>query len=211
MQQKKKKTEAHLEAITKGEKKTNQVRRLKVNSSRLKRAQKYEDFVNANAERYKLPTSLVYAIMETESSFNPLAQSPIPAFGLMQVVPTSAGVDVNQYLIKKKQPPSTDVLLEAETNVLFGSTYYNLLFNRYFRAIKDPQSRMYCSVAAYNTGPGDKLFTKNGSMSLSTASREINKLSPQVILDTIKNNAHPETQNYITKILKAESYYANNQ
>lgn len=209
----KEKTNKHLQAIATGAKKANHVKRLKVSSSRLKRAKKYQEFVNLNAARYKLPSSLVYAIIETESSFNPLAQSPIPAFGLMQVVPTSAGVDVNQYLIKKKQPPSTNVLFEAETNVLFGSTYYNILYNRYFRSVKDPLSRMYCSVAAYNTGPGNvaKLFTKNGSMSLSSAAKSINKLSPDDILNTIKSNAHPETQNYITKILKAENYYASNQ
>ena len=39
------------------------------------------------AERHDLPAELLLAIMETESSFNPLARSSYGALGLMQVVP----------------------------------------------------------------------------------------------------------------------------
>ncbi|WP_159739967.1 transglycosylase SLT domain-containing protein, partial [Vibrio atypicus] len=61
-------------------------------------AKRYLPEVQQQAKRYNLDPALLLAIVHTESSFNPLARSPIPAFGLMQIVPTSAGKDVSNFL-----------------------------------------------------------------------------------------------------------------
>lgn len=47
-----------------------------------KRAKRYEDNVTKQTKQRSLAPELVFAIIETESYFNPQARSPIPAFGL---------------------------------------------------------------------------------------------------------------------------------
>src|SRR5690606_39594272 len=91
----------------------------------------------------------------TESSFNPLARSHIPAFGLMQIVPTSAGKDISQELYGSPRLLTPDYLYDPEKNIEAGSVYLYLLLNRYFRQVADTESRFYMAVSASNTGPGN--------------------------------------------------------
>lgn len=184
-------------------------KRIKLNPNRWQRTKPYRQQVAKQAKKYQLPMPLLFAIMETESSFNPQAQSPIPAFGLMQVVPTSAGVDVNHTLYKHKRPPKKQSLFEPTTNVLYGATYMDLLMNRYFKGVTSDVSRLYVAVAAYNTGPGNvsRLFDPSGGKSLKKAAKQINRMTEQQVYQRIADNAHPETQGYIRKVTKAMNYY----
>ena len=50
------------------------------------------------ADKAEISGALVYAVIETESAFDPLATSHIPAYGLMQIVPRSAGLDAEPEL-----------------------------------------------------------------------------------------------------------------
>lgn len=179
------------------------------NPNRWHRTKPYREYVDTQARKYRLPAYLLYAIIETESSFNPQAQSPIPAFGLMQVVPTSAGIDVNHELYRTKRPPRKSTLFNPQTNILFGATYVNLLMNRYFKGVKNDTNRLYVSVAAYNTGPGNvsKLFDPTGGKNLTRAARQINTQSNQKVYQTIYRQAHPETRGYIKKVTSAMGYY----
>ncbi len=105
-------------------------------------AKRYLPEVHTQAARYKLDPALLLAIIHTESSFNPLARSPIPAFGLMQIVPTSAGKDVSNFLQGKPLLLSPEYLFQADNNVEAGSTYIHLLTNRYFKNIRNEESRL---------------------------------------------------------------------
>ena len=95
----------------------------------------------------------------TESSFNPVAVSPIPAY--TQIVPGSAGRDVTKMHFGKEQPLSPEYLFTADKNIEVGIAIPNILDKRYLVKIKDPLSRKYCTIAAYNTGAGNvaKAFT----------------------------------------------------
>ena len=55
------------------------------------RSYKYADIVQRASRKYDIPEDLIYAIIKTESSFNPYAVSWANAYGLMQVVPKTAG------------------------------------------------------------------------------------------------------------------------
>ena len=171
-------------------------------------AKRYLAEVHTQAARYKLDPALLLAIIHTESSFNPLARSPIPAFGLMQIVPTSAGKDVSNFLQGKPLLLSPEYLFQADNNVEAGSTYVHLLNNRYFKNIRNEESRLYMSIAAYNTGPGNVAKTLSGSKSLNQASIAANSMSADKVYNLMINELPAqETRNYLQKVVKRTAYY----
>ena len=171
-------------------------------------AKRYLPEVQQQAKRYNIEPALLLAIIHTESSFNPLARSPIPAFGLMQIVPTSAGKDVSNFLQGKPLLLSPEYLFQADNNVEAGSTYMHILSNRYFKNVRNAQSRIYMSIAAYNTGPGNVAKTLSGSKSLNQASIAANAMSSEKIYTLMVNKLPAqETRNYLQKVVKRTAYY----
>ncbi|MGM0622924.1 MAG: transglycosylase SLT domain-containing protein, partial [Campylobacterota bacterium] len=135
--------------------------------------------------------------------------SHIPAFGLMQIVPNSAGKDVNNFLRGQKVAPSSNFLYNPDNSILFGSTYLHILYYRYLSKIKDPQSRIYCVIAAYNTGAGNVARAFTGSNNTSKAARKINTMTPQQVYDhLVKNLPYDETKKYLVKVSDRLSLYA---
>ena len=78
------------------------------------RAAKVVDFAQAEGLRWQVPSALIMAVIHSESSFDPKATSPIPAYGLMQIVPTSAGFDVNNLIRKINKPMSSSELYKVD-------------------------------------------------------------------------------------------------
>lgn len=190
--------------------KSSTIKKLPINDSRLNRAMRFHHIVEGLAKEYGLSEALIFAVMETESSFNPSAVSPIPAFGLMQIVPTTAGLDVNQRILKTSKAPSKEELFDARTNVVFGSAYIHLVMSRYFKKVTSAESRLYCAIAAYNTGPGNvaRTFNQSRDMSLSKMASKVNAMEPeQVKVFLIENLPADETRRYIQKVLKAQKFY----
>ncbi len=68
-----------------------------------RKAKNYSPIIKKQAKKAYIPRELIYAIIHSESSFNPMARSHIPAFGLMQIVPKSAGVDSYKFLYRRKR------------------------------------------------------------------------------------------------------------
>ena len=167
----------------------------------------YASIVNTQARRFGLDPALIFALIETESHFNPFATSGIPAYGLMQVVPHSAGRDAWKFLTKHKGQPSRNYLFNAKNNIEMGSAYVHILFNRYLVNVKNPKSRELCAIAAYNTGSGNVLrsFHKDRDVAL----RKINSLSSDAIYKHLKQKLpYKETRNYIVKVTKAKKRYS---
>ncbi|KZN45651.1 murein transglycosylase domain-containing protein [Pseudoalteromonas luteoviolacea] len=175
-----------------------------------KRASNYTGDIAKHSERFKIDSSLVLAVMHTESHFNPLAKSHIPAYGLMQVVPTSAGVDVNRFLFKIDAPMSAPYLYVVNNNIEAGTAYLHLLNDRYLSRIKDPLSRKYCMIAAYNTGAGNvaRVFNTNDSRNIREAAKIINSMPPERVLEALQAGLpYDETKHYLKKVLAAEKLY----
>jgi len=173
-------------------------------------AQRYYPLAQKQAVKWKIPTSLILAIIHTESSFNPLARSHIPAFGLMQIVPGSAGKDVTQFLTGQMSVLSPTQLYSAEQNIEAGSVYLHLLMSRYFKNVTDDRNRMYMAIAGYNTGPGNVARAVSNTTSLKMASKVANQqTSEQLYFQLIENLPHQETVNYLQKVLKRTTYYNN--
>lgn len=167
----------------------------------VKKAKEYQSKVQQQAQKTQIPQELIYAIMHSESSFNPMARSHIPAFGLMQIVPSSAGIDTYYHLYGKKKVLSSQYLYNAKNNILIGSNYLHILYFKYLRKIENPQSRLYCAIAAYNTGAGNVAKAFSGSTNINKAANLINKMSSDQVYKTLmKKLPYNETKNYLVKV-----------
>ena len=182
----------------------------------LKRSKTYHDEIKKNAKKQELPMPLVFAIMHSESNFNPRARSHIPAFGLMQIVPKSAGIDSYNYLYKEKKLVTGSYLYDSTNNITMGTAYLHILYYSYLKKIKNPDSRLYCTIAAYNTGSGNIAwaFNKNkplnnkSKLSMNIAADDINALTPDEVYNKlIKDLKYDEPREYLKKVSKRMSAY----
>ncbi len=164
-------------------------------------AQSFYPAVSKNAQKSQLDTSLVFAIIETESAFNPMAKSHVPAYGLMQIVPRSAGQDATQQLFGEAKILSPSYLYNSDNNIEIGTTYLNILYYRYLKGISDPTSRLYCTIAAYNTGAGNVAKAFTGKRQVSAALTQINRMTPPQVYQHLRLNLpYEETRHYLKKV-----------
>ncbi len=160
------------------------------------------------AHQHQVEPALVLAIMKHESSFNPLATSHVPAYGLMQIVPTSAGKDATQYLFGKPKVLTPSYLYTPEKNIQTGVAYLHILNYRYLKHIQDPQSRLYCVIAAYNTGAGNVARSFIGSTNIRRAAQKINNMPPeQVYQHLLQHLPYDETRRYLKKVASSYQQY----
>lgn len=142
---------------------------------------KYSRYVDSACERYGLDKALVYAVIRTESGFDPNAESRAGARGLMQIMPDS--FSWLQDLREEKLESS--MLLDPETNIDYGCYLLD-----YFRDYYDD---MYTAVAAYNAGfkvgewLNDSRYSSDGK--------------------TLEAIPYEETSNYVKKVKNAEKMY----
>lgn len=165
-----------------------------------KQADKYRATVTQFAEQFKISPSLIFAVIRTESNFNPFAVSSAPAYGLMQLVPTSGGRDAYRRAKGKDTIPSRDYLFDPENNIELGSAYLNVLSYNLLEQVDNEVSREYCVISAYNTGTGNvfKAFAANST----SAINQINGLEPPAVYDRLRNNLpYQETRDYLVKVV----------
>ena len=166
----------------------------------------YASIVKEQAKRFGIQPALIFALIETESHFNPYATSAIPAYGLMQVVPSSAGRDAWKFLKNSDGKPTRNYLFNANNNIEMGSAYVHILLNRYLEKVKNPRNRELCAIAAYNTGSGNVLrsFHKNKDVALS----KINSLSYNELYRHLRKKLpYKETRDYVKKVTDAKKRY----
>jgi len=172
------------------------------------RARKYAAIVKARAREYDISGNLIFAIMKTESDFNPFAVSRAPAFGLMQIVPTTAGRDVYTLIHGRDGAPSRTELFDPPTNIRYGSAYLHLLSARYLRTVTNKISREYCVIAAYNAGAGAVLRTFHADRD--HAPDVINALSPGEVYSQLRHTIpKEETRRYLVKVIEAKKDFVN--
>jgi membrane-bound lytic murein transglycosylase C len=171
-------------------------------------AARYAGPVRRETRRHGLPPSLVYAVIETESAFNPRARSPVPAYGLMQLVPRSGGRDAYTFIHGTAREPDPEALYDPETNIALGAAYLKILGSRYLSAIEDAESRTYATIAAYNTGAGNVARAFDGTTRIASAARLINGLPPGEVLRRLKVRLpHEETRRYVAAVLERQGRY----
>lgn len=143
----------------------------------------YSELVNKFAETYDLDPALIYAVIRTESGFDPQAQSSAGACGIMQIMPSSF-----EWLQEKRGEANkytTDDLYNPEICIDYGSYLLKYFYDLY--------GTEQCAVAAYNAGfvVGDWLNDSNYS-------------TDGVTLSYIP---YPETSNYVEKVESVKEMY----
>ena len=143
----------------------------------------YSGYVEKAARDYNLPTSLIYAVCRTESSFDAQAESAVGARGVMQMMP-----ETFEWLQQKRGEPgkyTADALFDPAICIDYGSYLLRVFYDTY--------GNERCAVAAYNAGfvVGDWL--QNPS------------LSPDGV--TLESIPYPETENYVEKVEGAKQMY----
>ena len=172
------------------------------------RADKYKPLVDKYCEERKLDASVVYGLIHTESFFNPMARSHIPAFGLMQIVPASGGRDAYKYVYKEDKKPSAEYLYDPENNIKLGTAYMNLTKDVYFKGVEDKTTAYLLTVAAYNTGPGNVARAMTGTTRLRPTVEKANSMSIEAVHNTLRKKLpYKETQKYIQKVFSRSKLY----
>ena len=135
---------------------------------------------------WTLERSLVYAIARKESGFNASARSPVGAYGLMQVMPsTAAEMTGDRGFVSNPQR-----LFTPATNVRMGQTYVNRMLAR-----PEFQGDLLRAVASYNAGPGPMLG----------ALRRLGPdADPLLLIETIDV---PQAREYVEKVVAAYWIY----
>jgi membrane-bound lytic murein transglycosylase C len=190
-----------------GERRTLRQVQVALVSNHLKLREKaYAKSVLATARRYDVRPSLIYAVIEVESAFNPYAVSSAKAYGLMQIVPATAGRDVYQQIKKRPGEPTKEALFNPEFNIDIGGAYLHLVDDRYLKEIRDSSSRSFATIAAYNGGVSSALRAFDQDPKRAVA--QINRLASDAVYDRLRRN-HPfaETRRYLEKVRTAEAKY----
>ncbi|MGZ3783979.1 MAG: lytic transglycosylase domain-containing protein [Bdellovibrio sp.] len=105
--------------------------------------QVYTTLYQAEADRYKIPATLLRSLTRQESAFNLQAVSTSNAMGLMQMIPPTAQ-EVSRKLGLKIQIP--DDMFRPQVNIPMGSYYVAQMLEQF-------QGNIPFALAAYNAGP----------------------------------------------------------
>ncbi|QSF55412.1 lytic transglycosylase domain-containing protein [Brevundimonas fontaquae] len=150
-----------------------------------------------DATRYPMPDltpeggfvierALVYALARKETDFNPNARSSVGAYGLMQVMPTTAAEMTGD---RSFVSDPTKLLVPA-VNMRLGQAYINKML-----ALPAFQGDLLRAVASYNAGPGPML----------AAVRKLGAdADPLLLIETIDV---PQARDYVEKVMASYWIY----
>ncbi len=173
------------------------------------RADRYKQEVLKQSKRFNIDPIIAFAVMETESAFNPKAKSHIPAYGLMQLVPKSGARDAYLYVYKKDKFIDGDYLFKPGNNIELGCAYLAKIRHQYFKSIKDDERAYICAVPAYNTGIGNVAKALVNQPKLKPASQKANSMSPDQLYKKLhKDLKYKEARDYLERVWSRKDKYA---
>ena len=146
--------------------------------------QKYSGYVEDYAERYNFDKNMVYAVIKTESGFNPEATSDVGARGLMQLM--NDAFDWVKYRMNDERDITYDDMYEPMYNIEYGTFMLSILYSEY--------GDYETALAAYHSGRG----TVNGWLKDSEYSSDGKKL------DNIPSG---KTAHYVNKVMNNYRIY----
>jgi len=144
----------------------------------------YEDLVAQYAAEFELEETLVLAVIKTESSFDPQAESSAGAQGLMQITP-----DTFEWLqSKRRETRGAAEIFEPKTAICYGSFFLRLLLTEF----EDERT----ALAAYHAGRGQ-------------VNRWLKESENSTDGKTLTRIPSAETAHYVNKVITAKNRYEN--
>ena len=146
----------------------------------------YAKTIHDSAKVFNVDPYFVKGLIRQESLFNAQVQSRAGAIGLMQIMPeTGRALYANS---KNKEPFTTEILFNPETNIQLGVQYIDQLNKRF----KKNKTHILIS---YNAGPHN----------LKKWLKRFSRLDdPDVFIESIP---YPETRKYVKKVLRNYGIY----
>lgn len=143
----------------------------------------YTQLVEKYSAEYGVDKVLVYAVIKTESGFDPKAKSSENALGLTQILPMT----FDWLSFKIGDGAELDDLYEPETSIKYGTWFLDYLIEKY--------GKTETAVAAYHAGPGQvSEWLENDEYS------DDGK--------TLKKIPFKDTNYYVEKVMKAYDVYS---
>jgi soluble lytic murein transglycosylase len=105
----------------------------------------YWDTITQEARAKNLDPYTVAGLIRQETVFNPRAVSPANAYGLMQLLPTTARLTAKRYGVGE-EITADKLLSDPRLNIRLGTSYLREQLDKY--------GRIEYVAAAYNAGPG---------------------------------------------------------
>jgi len=173
-------------------------------------APKFLSMVNKHAEKSGVDPALIFGVIYQESRFNPHAVSQAEAYGMMQLVPKSGGLEAFRKAKGEALQPTQDYLMDPDNNIELGATYLGMiLFDYWTKNVGILSAREYCTISAYNTGPGNVARAFTGSTRLlNEAQQKANGMQPDELYDYLRVNLpYAETRDYLLRVSAARRHY----
>lgn len=145
---------------------------------------RYSAVVSSASEETGLSESLIYAVIKTESGFDPEAESHAGAKGLMQMIPDT--FSWIQQKIDGSAEIGEEALLDPETNIRYGC--------RVLREMVDTFGNIDTALCAYNAGAG-AVERWLGDPACSSDGTTLDKIP------------YPETERYVEKVNRNRMIY----
>lgn len=170
---------------------------------------RYDEAIKRESERIGWDWRLVSSMVYQESRFNPNAVSWAGAFGLMQLMPATAG----RFGVTRNSPP--------EAHIRAGVNFIKWLDKRFENEITDPDERIKFVLASYNIGKGHiddarRLAEKYGDnpdiWEGNTEKWLLNKSQPIYYRDPVVKHGYSrgiETTNYVVQVIDRFEHYKN--
>ena len=142
----------------------------------------YSAEISAASEEFSVSQELIYAMVRTESGFDPTAKSKAGAMGLMQLLPST----FEEVAGRLKEAPEPAMIYDPLYSIRYGAFYISYLI----RCFGNEEA----AIAAYNAGMGnvrswlaDSRYSDDGK--------------------TLKAYPYRETENYVNKVVAAREKY----
>lgn len=147
---------------------------------------KYETYVSDTAAELDVPETLIYAVIQTESGFDPEARSEVGARGLMQMTE-----ETFEWLRTKEDFGSPDITFESlddpQVSIAYGTYFLRLLLDEFDGDIPTAMSAYHAGRGSVHSWLEQKKYSENG-----------------LTLDTIPKD---DTAFYVQKVRRAMNVY----